>query len=76
MENKLDRNYLIYKTSKIYNFQKYKTTRSSVKETFNNDISLDDALERQIRLKDDNNVFKESTKPKESVKKEKNSNNS
>ena len=76
MENKLDRNYLIYKTSKIYNFQKSKTTRSSVKETFNNDISLDDALERQIRLKDDNNVFKESTKPKESVKKEKNSNNS
>ena len=75
MENKLDRNYLIYKTSKIYNFQKYKTTRSSVKETFNNDISLDDALERQIRLKDDNNVFKESTKPKESVIKEKNSKN-
>ena len=34
-------------------------------------MSLEDALEQQIRLKDGINVFKVSTKPKESVKKEK-----
>ena len=32
---------------------------------------MDDALEQQIRLKDDIDIFKESTKPKESAKKEK-----
>ena len=76
MENKLERNYLIYKTSnkkkgKTYDFQKSKTIRSTVKESFNNDLSLDDALEQQIRLKGDNDIFKESTKPKVSFEKEK-----
>ena len=33
--------------------------------------SLDDALQQQIRLKDETDYFKESTKPKESVRKEK-----
>ena len=33
--------------------------------------SLDDALQQQIRLKDETDHFKESTKPKESVRKEK-----
>ena len=33
-------------------------------------MSLNDLLEQQIRLKNDNNVFKESTKLKDSVKKE------
>ena len=33
--------------------------------------SLDDALQQQIRLKDEIDYFKESTKPKESVRKEK-----
>ena len=33
--------------------------------------SLDDALQQQITLKDETDYFKESTKPKESVRKEK-----
>ena len=67
MENKLDRNDLIYKIGnkkkdKAYDFQKFKTIRSFGREIYNNDLSLDVALEQQIRLKDDNNIFKESTK--------------
>ena len=70
-----NRNYLIYKTGnnkrdKTYDFQKFKTIRSFGKEIYNNDLSLGDALGEQIRLKDDTDFFKESTKPKESVKKE------
>ena len=66
----------IYKTGnkkkdKTSNFQKFKTIRSFGREIYNNDLSLDDALELQIRLKDDINIFKESTKPKESIRKEK-----
>ena len=38
---------------------------------FKTKLSLDNALEQLIRLKDDTDFFKESTKPKESVKKEK-----
>ena len=34
-------------------------------------IYRDDGLEQQIRLKDDIDIFKESSKPKEPVKKEK-----
>ena len=50
MENKLDRNDLFYKTGnkKKYrrnNFQKFKIMRSFGREIFNNDFSLDDALE-------------------------------
>ena len=76
MENKLDRNDLIYETSnkkkdKTYDFQKFKTIRSFGRKIYNNDLSLDDAIEQQIRLKDDIDIFKGFTKPKESVKKEK-----
>ena len=38
---------------------------------YNNDLSLDDSFQLQIRLKNDIDIFKEPTKPKESVKKEK-----
>ena len=76
MENKLDRNDLIYKKEKDkpYDFQKFNTISSFVGEIYNNDLSIDDVLEQQIRLKDDIDIFKESTKPKESVKKEKSAN--
>ena len=40
-----------------------------------NNLSLDETFEQQIRLKDDADNFKESTKPKESVKKVKKSTN-
>ena len=40
------------------------------KEIHNNNLSLDDALEQQIRLKDDISILKESTKTKEPAKKE------
>ena len=43
---------------------------------FNNDLSIDDALEQQVRLKNDTDIFKESTKPKESVRKRKKNINS
>ena len=76
MENKLNRNYLIYKTGnkkkdKIYDFQKFKTIRSFGREIYNNDLPLDDVIELQIRLKDDLDNFKESKKPKESARQEK-----
>ena len=72
MKNKLDRNYLIYKTGdkkrdKTFDFQKFETTRSFGKEIYNNDSALDDALEITIILKDNIDIFKESAKPKESV---------
>ena len=74
-ENKLNRNDLIYKTGNKkrikHDFQKFKTIRSFGRAIYENDLSLDDALKQQIRLKDDIDIFKESTKPKESVKKEK-----
>ena len=74
MENKLNRNGLIYKTGdkkkvKTFDFLKLKTVRSFVREIYNNDLSVDDPLEQQIRLKDNIDIFKEFTKPKESVKK-------
>ena len=65
---------IIYKTcnkkkDKPYDFQTFKTIRSFGREIYNNDLSLDDALKLQIRLKNDIDIFKESAKPKESVKK-------
>ena len=52
------------KKDKTYGFRKLKTIRSFGREVYNNDLSSDDALEQQIRLKDDIDIFKESTKPK------------
>ena len=74
MKNKLNRNDSIYKTvnkkkDKTHDFQKFKTIRSFGREIYNSDLSPDDALKQQIRLKDNIDIFKESTKPKESVKK-------
>ena len=80
MENKLNRDNSIYKTDnkkkdEIYDFQKFKTIRSFGTKIYNNDLSLDDALELQIILNDDIDIFKEPKKTKESVRKEKNSTN-
>ena len=44
-------------------------------EIYNNDLSLDATLEQQKKLKDID-IFKDSTKPNESVKKEKKGTNS
>ena len=72
-ENKPNRNNLIYiighkKKNRIYDFQKFKTITSFGKEIYHNDLSLNDALKLQVRLKDAIDILKESTKPKESVK--------
>ena len=76
IKNKLHSDDLIYRTDnrkkdKTYDFQKFKTRRSFGREIYINDLSLDDALELQIRLKKDIDISTESTKSKESVKKEK-----
>ena len=74
-QNMLDRNYLIYKTGdkkrfKTYNLQKFKTIRFLRIEIYNNGLSLDNSLKQQLRLKDGIDIFKESAKQIESVKKE------
>ena len=56
MENKLDRNGLIHnagnkKKNKTYDFQKFKTIRSTGREIYSNDLSLDDALEQKNKIK-------------------------
>ena len=66
IENQVNRDDLTYKTGnkkkdKIYDFQKFKTIRSCQREIYNNNLSVD-ALEQQIKLKDDIDIFKESTK--------------
>ena len=76
MENKLDRNDLIYKAGnkkmdKTFDFQKFKTIRSFGREIYINNLSLDNALEQKIRLKDDIDIIKESTKLKESIREQK-----
>ena len=79
IENKIDGKELIYKTGnkkndKTNDFQKFKTIRLFVREIYNNNLSLDGASKFQIILKDDIDIFKELTKPKESFKKEKSTN--
>ena len=67
---------MIYKTAnkkkdKTYDFQKFKTIRSFGRETYSSILTLNDALEGQIHLKDKIVKFKESAKPKnpETIKK-------
>ena len=73
MEIKLDRNDLIYKTGnrkkEKMNFKGFKQQDLSEDKYLNDDLSLDYTLEQQVRLKDDIDIFKESTEPKESGKK-------
>ena len=62
IENKIDGKELICKTGnkkkdKTYDFQKFKTIRFFWREIYNNDLSLDDALEQQIIPKDDVEIF-------------------
>ena len=75
IKNKLNNDDLIYKTGNktkdnTSDFRKFKI-RSFGREIYKNVLSLDDARELQIRLENDNGIFKVSTKLKESVKKEK-----
>ena len=63
MENKLNIANLIYKVRnkkkyKTYDFQKFKKLRFFGSKIYNNDLSLDGALEIQIRLKDNIDIFK------------------
>ena len=63
MKNKQNRDNLIYKTgnkkkNKSYDFQKCKTIRSFGRKIYKNNLSLDDAIELQVRLKDDIDIFK------------------
>ena len=51
---------MIFKSLKI---------RSFGREIYNNNLSLDNAFALQIRLKDDIDIFKESTKTKETIRK-------
>ena len=78
MENNVNRDGLIYeagnkKKDKPYDFQKFETIRSVGREIYCN-LPLDDAFENQISLKNDIDIFKESTKPEKSVRKEKKNN--
>ena len=41
----------------------FKIIRFFEREIYNDSVSLDDALEQQIRIKDEIDFFKESTKP-------------
>ena len=75
MENKLNRVDLIFKAGnkkkdKTCDFQSFKTIKSFRRKVYNNDLSLDDGLEQQVKLKNDSDIFRKSTKPKESVKNE------
>ena len=45
-------------------FQKFKKIRSSRREIYNAIITLSDAFEEQIKLKDEINKYKKSTEPK------------
>ena len=63
MKKKQNRDNLIYKTgnkkkSKSYDLQKCKTIRSFGRKIYKNNLSLDDAIELQVRLKDDIDIFK------------------
>ena len=62
-EKQTNRDNLIYKTgnkkkNKSYDFQKCKTIRSFGRKIYKNNLSLDDAIELQVRLKDDTDIFK------------------
>ena len=59
------------KKDKTYDFQKFKTIRSSGREIYSGIIKLDDALEKQINLKDEIDKFKEPTTTKSEDKKQK-----
>ena len=69
MEDKINKDHLIHKTGnrekdKTYAFQKFKTKCSFGRETYNNDLSSDDALKQQITLKNNTDIFKESKNQK------------
>ena len=48
---------------KTYDFQRFKTIKSFGREIYNDDLTLKDALDEQINLKNKTYKFKKSTKP-------------
>ena len=54
-----------------HDFQNFKTKRSFGREIYNNELSLDDALEQQIRLKDDIDILKNLQNQRNQSKKKK-----
>ena len=68
IEQKINRDNLVYKTGdqkkgKTYDFQKFKARISFQRGIYNDELTLEDALEEQIKFKTKINKFKESTKP-------------
>ena len=66
---------MIYKTSntkkdKTCDFQKFKTIRSSGRETYSGILTLHDALQEKINVKDAIDKYKESTRLKTPDKEE------
>ena len=73
INQEINRDYLIYKNkkkSKTYNFQKFKAIRSFGRDIYSDFITLNDAFEEQINLKNVTDYFNENTKPKKLNKKE------
>ena len=73
MEQEINRYDLTYKTSnKKYNktndFQKFKVIKSFGRESYKDVITLNDAFEEQINLKNEIGNFNEYTKPKNQSK--------
>ena len=48
-----------------HDFENFKTIRSFGREIYSHNLSLDDALEQQMRLKDDIDIFLKKSKIKE-----------
>ena len=76
IEQKINRGNLIYKTDdkkkdKKYDCQKFKAIRYFRREIYNNKLTLEDALQEQIKFKNEIDKFKESTQRKTLDKKEK-----
>ena len=76
IEQKINSDHLIYETddkkkdNKTYDFQKFKAIIFSEREIYHDELTLEDALEKQIKFKNDIDKFKEFMKPKNLDKKE------
>ena len=76
IEQKINRDNLVYKTGdqkkgKTYDFQKFKARISFQRGIHNDELTLEDELEEQIKFKNKINKFKESAKPNFSTKSKK-----
>ena len=76
-EQKPNRDDLIYKTDnkkrdERYDFQKFITIKPFGRKIYNEELTQDDVLEKQIKFKNEIGKSKKSMKPKTLTKKEKN----